>query len=91
MSHIENITRIKAVYKALEELAGEVVFVGGATVSLYADRPAAEIRPTDDVDILIELMNYSGYVVIEEKLRSKGFANDVESGIICRYRCKVSQ
>lgn len=86
MSHIENIARIKAVYKALEELAGEVVFVGGATVSLYADRPAVEVRPTDDVDILVELMNYSGYAVIEEKLRSKGFANDVESGIICRYR-----
>jgi hypothetical protein len=34
MSHRENMTRIKAVYLALEELASEVVFVGGATVSL---------------------------------------------------------
>jgi hypothetical protein len=33
MSHRENITRIKAVYLALEELGPEVVFVGGATVS----------------------------------------------------------
>ncbi|HEU4554674.1 MAG TPA: nucleotidyl transferase AbiEii/AbiGii toxin family protein [Chitinophaga sp.] len=86
MSHTQNITRIKAVHQALEELANEVVFVGGATVSLYADRPAEEIRPTEDVDILIELMNYSNYAAIEEKLRLKGFANDVESGIICRYR-----
>jgi predicted nucleotidyltransferase len=88
MSHRENITRIKAVYNALEELADDVVFVGGATVSLYTDRPAAEVRPTDDIDILVELANYSGYAAIEQKLREKGFVNDVESGVICRYTIK---
>lgn len=85
MSHRENITRIKAVYNALEELADEVVFVGGATVSLYTDRAAAEVRPTDDIDILIELAHYSDYAAIEERLRAKGFVNDAESGVICRY------
>ena len=88
MSHRENITRIKAVYNALEELANGVVFVGGATVSLYTDRPAPEVRPTDDVDILVELTNYSGYAAVEEKLREKGFVNDIESGVICRYTIK---
>lgn len=58
MSMQQNITRIKVVNDALEELADEVVYVGGATVALYADRPAGESRPTDDVDILIELMHY---------------------------------
>src|SRR5438105_3706671 len=38
MSHRENIARIKAVHLALEELASDVVFVGGATVSLYSTR-----------------------------------------------------
>lgn len=85
MSHRENITPIKAVYRALEELADKVVFVGGATVSLYTDRPAAEVRPTDDIDILVELAHYTEYAAIEEKLRTKGFVNDVESGVICRY------
>lgn len=88
MSHQDNIARIKAVYDALEELAEEVVFVGGATVSLYADRPAGEVRPTVDVDILVELAHYSDYAVIEEKLRQKGFVNDVASGVICRYIVK---
>jgi len=86
VSHRENLLRIKAVYKALEELADKVVFVGGATVSLYADRPAEEVRPTDDVDILIELINYKDYAALEEKLRDKGFVNDWESGVICRYK-----
>jgi predicted nucleotidyltransferase len=82
----ESITRIKVVYDALDELANEVVFVGGATVALYADRPSGEARPTDDVDILVELIHYRDYAAIEERLRSKGFTNDTESGVICRYR-----
>lgn len=86
MSQRENQLRIKAVYSALEELADNVVFVGGATVSLYTDRLAEEVRPTDDVDILIELISYQGYAAVEEKLREKGFVNDWESGVICRYK-----
>jgi len=85
MSHRENITRIKAVHYALEELAKDVVFVGGATVSLYSTRPETKTRPTDDVDIVIEILHYRDYAIIEEKLRSKGFVNDVQSGVICRY------
>jgi hypothetical protein len=39
---------------ALGGLNNEVVFVGGATVSLYIDDPAAEdIRPTKDIDLSI--------------------------------------
>lgn len=86
MSHQVNITRIKAVQRALGELAEQVVFVGGATVSLYADRPAEDVRPTDDVDVVIELANYGELAVLEDKLRRRGFANDQESGIICRYK-----
>jgi hypothetical protein len=86
MSHRENVVRIKVVYDALEELGREVVFVGGATVSLYADRPAVETRPTEDVDILVEILHYRDYAAIEERLRSKGFTNDTESRVICRYR-----
>lgn len=76
------------VSEALEELATEVVFIGGATVSLYSTRPESETRPTEDVDILIELMHYKDYAAIEEKLRSKGFVNDVQSRVICRYKVR---
>ena len=67
MSHRQNIARIKAVHFALEELAAEVVFVGGATVSLYSTIPEIETRSTDDVDIVVEIMRYSEYAAIEEK------------------------
>lgn len=84
----ENLTRIKAVSEVLDGLKQEYVFVGGATVSLYATDPelAEEVRPTDDVDVIVELASYGGYAEIDEKLRALGFANDVESGVICRYR-----
>ena len=85
MSHHTNKVRIKAVANALGELKEKVVFVGGAIISLYPDRPVFEIRPTDDVDVIIEIVNYAGRTALEEKLRAIGFTHDIESGVICRY------
>jgi len=86
MNHHTNIVRIKSVHNLLGELRDKVVFVGGATVALYSDRMATEVRPTDDVDILIEILSYPEYSALEEQLRKIGFVNDMESGIICRYK-----
>ena len=88
MSHHLNTIRIKVVANALDSLKEKVVFVGGATISLYPDKPVLEVRPTDDVDVLIEILNYSYRVELEEKLRSIGFSHDIESGVICRYQIK---
>lgn len=81
-----DIVTIKAVHDALEELADQVVFVGGATVSLYAQRQAFEFRPTDDVDILIELYSMAEYTELEQKLRTKGFAPDTTARFIGRFK-----
>lgn len=86
INHRQNITRIKAVYNALGELASNTIFAGGAVVSLYADRPHDDTRPTDDIDIVVELIDYNGYAAIEDALRKKGFVNDIESKVICRYK-----
>ncbi|MDP1803140.1 MAG: nucleotidyl transferase AbiEii/AbiGii toxin family protein [Bacteroidota bacterium] len=86
MNHHTNTVRIKAVAKALKELNEKVVFVGGATISLYPDRPVLEVRPTDDVDVIIEIVNYVDRTELEAKLRSIGFSPDIESGVICRYQ-----
>ena len=86
MSKHNNIVRIKAIAGLLEQLKEDVVFVGGATVALYADTIAAEARPTDDVDVIIELVSYQGYAKLDEKLRGAGFVNEAESGVICRYQ-----
>ena len=87
MSNI-NLIRIKAVYNALEDLQNKVVFVGGAIVSLYAKSKKFEIRPTDDIDVIVEILNYKERMELEEKLRSIGFQHDIYSSIICRYKIK---
>lgn len=89
MSRQVNIARIKTVAHALQDLNQKVVFVGGATVALYADNPAApEARPTDDVDVVVELTSYGGYAGLEEQLRRLGFSNDSTSNIICRFQVR---
>lgn len=86
MSHHKNVVRIKAVHNNLADLKDKVVFVGGATTSLYADRQTLEVRPTDDVDVIIELINYNDRAELEEKLRSIGFQHDMESTVVCRFK-----
>ena len=81
--HNLSLKRIKAVAQALRPLSQEVVFVGGATVALYCDpQQTVEIRPTDDVDVVVELATYGSYSELDAKLRAIGFCNDVMSGVI---------
>jgi hypothetical protein len=64
MSHQQNIVRIKAVHQALGDLSNRVLFVGGATVSLYTDRPTGEVRPTPLRKTInpCKLNTYKGFV-----------------------------
>jgi len=87
MSHHTNVVRIKAVARALQELNEQVVFIGGAVVSLYVDKPdRIDVRATDDVDVIIEIANRGQYMILQERLRAIGFREDAESDVICRWR-----
>ncbi len=82
-----NLKRLRVIAEGLGELCGDVVFVGGSVAELYADDPAAtEIRPTMDVDCVIELATYGSLQEFESLLRKRGFVNDIESGVICRWK-----
>jgi len=80
------IEMIEIVAPGLDHLLDKVVFVGGAVTSLYCDDPAAErIRPTIDVDIIIEIYSNKEYNELEEQLRKIGFAHDIRpEAPICR-------
>lgn len=81
-----NKIRLKAVSGALSGLGQDVVFVGGAVVALYVNQEtAAEVRPTEDIDVVVELISYGSYAGLENRLRELGFQNDIASGVICRY------
>jgi hypothetical protein len=82
-----NIIMLQTVAIGLGDLKDEMVFVGGVVADLYAENPAAsEIRPTLDVDCVIEISSRLEFARLEESLRTKGFKNDTsENAIICRW------
>ena len=82
-----NIEMIRKVAVGLGDLKDSVVFIGGAVTELYANDPAStEIRPTLDVDCVIELASRGSFYHMEDSLRSKGFKNDTTPGApICRW------
>lgn len=72
---------------ALGSLRDEVVFLGGATISLWMTDPAARApRVTYDVDVVAEVVTLAGYEAFQGELRNAGFKEDAESGVTCRWR-----
>jgi predicted nucleotidyltransferase len=72
---------------ALGDLVGEVAFVGGATVALWITDPGAPApRPTKDVDVVIEVTTPNAFHEFQDRLRARGFREDMESRVICRWR-----
>ncbi|NEW80796.1 MAG: hypothetical protein GZ094_00295 [Mariniphaga sp.] len=83
---MSNLGMLHVIAKGLDYLLPEVVFVGGAVAELYAsDAAASEVRPTNDVDCVIELFSYSKFAELENQLRNLKFVNDTESNVICRW------
>ncbi|GAB1856813.1 hypothetical protein MHTCC0001_16490 [Flavobacteriaceae bacterium MHTCC 0001] len=78
---------IQRVANALGELNNEVVYVGGATVSLYINDPAAnDIRPTKDIDISLKIASLTHLEEIRQKLVAKGFKQTADLDVICRFK-----
>jgi hypothetical protein len=49
-----NVELLERAAQALDDLLDEVVFVGGATLELWMTRRGAvEVRPTEDVDVVV--------------------------------------
>lgn len=83
-----NIEMVQNVAKALGDLKDQVVFVGGASVSLYLDLTVAEeVRPTEDVDVIIEIVSGGEYQELSMKLLKMKFNPDQSIGApLCRWK-----
>lgn len=87
--HDPNIVMIEIVAKHLgAELLEEMVFVGGAVAGLLITDPAQpSIRPTEDVDMIVQVLAHSDYYLLEERLRERGFTQDLQAEApICRWK-----
>lgn len=72
----------------LGPLLDDLVFVGGCTTGLFITDPAAaSIRPTVDVDVIVDVATYAGYAVLADRLRALGLGEDTSPGApMCRWR-----
>lgn len=78
---------IQKIAIALAELNEKVVYVGGSVVGLYVNDPAAEdVRPTKDIDISLQILTISDLESLRESLQIKGFVQNAEDNVICRFR-----
>ena len=82
-----NLAALRAVADRLEVLGFNYAFVGGSIVNLLLDDPGfMPARPTDDVDVIIEVLTSERYSEVEERLRGLGFSHDTSEGAPrCRW------
>lgn len=77
-----------AVAERVRPLLPELVFVGGHVAELLVTDPAAvRIRPTTDVDAVVQVATRTAYHRFGERLKELGFREDQVPGApLCRWR-----
>ncbi len=71
---------------ALKPILAEIVFVGGSVVGLLlTDLAAPAPRPTDDVDVIIEVTTLVEFYAVEDRMRGLGFEQRSNERVICRW------
>ena len=82
------VVMLEKVAGVLSRVPQTIVFTGGATISLYLDEvSAADIRPTNDVDCVVEIMSLTQYYRLCDLLRTLGLTESMEPGApICRWQ-----
>jgi predicted nucleotidyltransferase len=80
----ENILRVA---RKLGHLRERAVFLGGSVTALLITDPAApDVRPTKDVDVVVQTVSYSEQTRLEEELRSLDFQHCLDPGApACRW------
>jgi hypothetical protein len=78
----------ESVVRVLAPVLDELVFVGGCTTGIFLTDPAAAgIRPTRDVDAIVDVTSYAQYIALADRLRMVGLAEDTSEGApLCRWR-----
>lgn len=82
-----NMAVTKKIAAALGSLNEQVVYVGGAVVSLYINDPSADdVRPTKDLDLSVKIAGLSQLEALREALIHRGFVRSADDSVMCRFR-----
>lgn len=90
---ISNIDRLQKVAEGLGELNDRITYVGGSVTGLYPEPNEANVdsHQTMDVDCVVEYFSFQEKEEFERLLRQRGFREDIEGGVICRWIYKGLQ
>lgn len=81
-----NLKVVEKIATTLGELNKEVIYVGGAVVSLYVtDLGAEQPRPTKDIDISVKVATYEQMDELRTKLATKKIFPATHENIMYRY------
>lgn len=72
------------------DIMGSSAFVGGCVVGLLLtdDFTKEQVRATDDVDLIVDILNFAAYTKFANELRRRGFKESMHDDIQCRWRLK---
>lgn len=69
-----NLALLMGMARAMGPLCEQVVFVGGCATGLLIDNPSLmDVRPTEDVDAIVEVASLVGYHQLAGQLAQRGF------------------
>lgn len=81
-----NATQVELAAAELGPLLDDLVLVGGCAVGMLIDDPASPtVRPTVDVDVIIEVAPATEYYEFCKRMRDQGFVES-QSEVICRWK-----
>lgn len=73
-----NIAKVELIAEAIDELADDLVFVGGCAAGLLITDPAAPpVRVTYDEDLPVQVATLADYHRTEKQLAARGFKRDL--------------
>lgn len=82
-----NLALLETAVTLLAPVLNDLVFTGGCTTALFITDTGFEgIRPTDDVDAIVEVASYAEYATLSDRLHALGLREDDREGApLCRW------
>jgi hypothetical protein len=81
-----NLRMLEFVARKLGVLNNEVVYLGGCATALFISDPLSlDVRPTRDVDCIVDIISLPEYYQFVERLKGQGFTESIDEQVICRW------
>lgn len=82
----KNLRMLEFVARKLGKINDEVVYLGGCSTALFiTDTLSLDVRPTKDVDGIVDIISLSKYYDFGEKLKAQGFQESKDDEVMCRW------